>query len=261
MLTTFKSDNTAATSSSVENAFKEIKFLLDLNKKRRADVFLREHLKCLSGHLKNGLADQKAGDQDASRSDSDLSRPNRAERSLSCEELNIDSFNLDVSHAHIKRSLSCEELNSDSFNLDVSNAHIRKSLSCENLDDSDTYITDILGNKRIVENWRNKIKSAGAKTRNRRSNFSILEKHDPDYIQRNIRVLINGYKTGKLKTIHTCAFDSIYSIYGVACVDYDSFAAKYIDSNCEFSQFLKEIAKGRQADEKKCYKIRNEILD
>lgn len=236
MLNTFKSENTTATSSSVENVFKEIKFLLGLNKKKRADVFLRHHLKCLSGHLKNGLADQKVDHNTQSM------KPKKRRRSI--DSTNNSGFS---QPDRAKRSLSCERLNSESYNSDEHDT---------------SYICDTQGKRRIVENWRNKMKSADATTTtNRRSNYSILEKHDPEYQHRNIRVLINGYKTGKLKTIHTCAFDSIYSILAVACVDYDSIATKYTDAKCELSQFLKEIVKGRKADEKICYRIRNSILD
>lgn len=58
MLNTFGSDNKAATSTPVENTFKEIKSLLRINVKRRIDIFLRKHLESLYGLLKQIISDQ-----------------------------------------------------------------------------------------------------------------------------------------------------------------------------------------------------------
>lgn len=95
MMRKFKSKNDCATSTPVENAFKDIKRNLCF-KKRRADLFVKRHLKHLSGQLKLALADQKVptircSKRSASLDDSvskrdDYTSPKRLKRSVSFEE-------------------------------------------------------------------------------------------------------------------------------------------------------------------------------
>lgn len=192
MLGTFESTNTTATSSAVENAFKEIKSLLKLNVKRRLDTFVQHHLKSLSGFLKIALADEatvplksrkrRYASTEIRPSFDRKSLPKRAKRSLSCED--CDSFN----------EISLDSSNFSDFEID-----------------NETKIP--------YENWKNKIKEERTpKIRNRRCQQSILSKHDPEYLHNFIRMLSNGKETRKLTTVNTCSFDSIYAVFGVACL-------------------------------------------
>lgn len=231
MLELFGSDIETATSAAVENAFKEIKCLLKINRHKKPNLFLQQHLKSLSGHLKLALADQstasnnprkrRCASTEISPLEDDTLRPKRVKRSLSCEEtfmsVRFDSDESNISHFTIEE-------------------------------------------KNPVENWRGKIEKTG-NSRCRRAKQSILSKHDPEYFRNAIVLLKNGHETRKLTTIHTCSFDSLYTIFGVACLDYDSLALNYLNSESQLSKFLNEIIKAPKADAKKCNRLRNNILN
>lgn len=71
------------------------------------------------------------------------------------------------------------------------------------------------------ENWKNKNKKeTGLFSKNRRSNFSIL--NPQQNVDGNVPILKNGHSsTNKsIVTRHTCGFDAIYSAYAVVYTDY-----------------------------------------
>lgn len=221
MMRKFKSKNDYATSTPVENAFKDIKRNLCF-KKRRADLFVKRHLKHLSGQLKLALADQKVATNRCSKRSASLDGSGDATK---CDDY--------ISPERLKRSFSLEEIDE----------------------------TDETANEQF-ENWRNKgnpvLRSKNDK-KIRRAAQSILSKHDLTYFRHGIPLLENGQTTKNIVTERTCAFDSIYAIFAVAVIDYNCVNIVSTKTS-KFARFLSEIVLKNQKTQRTAYVLRNEIL-
>lgn len=234
MLEKFSSRNTCATSSPSENTFKEIKKLLNLTKKKRVDVLVDKNISKLSGHLKIGVAHQK--------NQSALSQmATRKRRSASTDG------------PVLRKRSRPSYFDEKSIGNTDSNISIDTNSECESTN-----------KEQPVENWRNKNVQRAAPIvitkEKRRSQRSILSKHDCEYFRSGLTMLKNGYDTSKLATEYTCSFDSIYVIFGIACLEYKSAEAKYLNTDSLFSQFLQEVVKGKKRTTE-AYQTRNDILD
>lgn len=142
-----------------------------------------------------------------------------------------------------------------SFPKDANGSRLKRSLSMEDIDISDSDIEPF-------ENWRNKGKPqviSKNKKKIRRAKHSILSKQDLTYFYNDIPLLENGQTTKNIVTERTCAFDSIYVIFGVAAIDYNCIEIVSTETS-KFSQFLSETVTKQNKKQTKLYKLRNEIL-
>lgn len=257
MCTKFKSTNVAPSSSGSESNFKNIKHLL--KRPYRVDKFLKFHLNHLSGYLKLSLAEHnskirqihslrptvssvkvtKRRHLNDSTDDSIITNKGNnfeTDESAVNESSTFDESlerqtkqNLTLNSGGSANGTSTEELTADkSSTFDESmirnlkrNSKLKSAgKSTEETENNESSSFDESLQKDFEENWKNKNSTKNVKT-NRRSKSSIL---NPKISSENgnIPILKNGHTSSnkKIVTIHTCAFDSIYSIYAVACADY-----------------------------------------
>lgn len=181
MMRKFGSTKEYATSSQVENIFKDIKRNLCF-KKKRIDLFMTRHIKYLSGQMKLALAGQK------------MPITRKAKKSLSLD-VSQRKHGKKITPNRMKRSLSMEDIN--------------------NSDESEIEQFENWRNKGKTQLTSNR------ETNIRRAKHSILSKQDLTYFHNDIPLLVNGHTTKNIITESTCAFDSIYVIYAVAVLDYN----------------------------------------
>lgn len=108
-----------------------------------------------------------------------------------------------------------------------------------------------------VENWGG-WKKKKVNVPKRRSVNSILSPHDPEYFQTGIILLKNEYQLSEIYTEHTCAFDSIYTIFCAAVLNHDK-AKEQLPSIGPFLTFVHDVVK-RPKSLTNLYDSRNEIL-
>lgn len=204
MMNEFESDKEYATSTPVENEFKNIKKLLDF-KSHRPDVFVKKYLEHLDGQMKLKKAMHISSEPhyfQNRRHSFDASEPVKSE---------------------MRRSTSLEEFSAESFDLSTE----------DSLQIMENWRNKVKKSSHMLKNIHT-----------RRAANSILVKHDPEYSRTNIKLLENGYEGPNMSTVHTCAFDSIYPIMCVAYLDYDikqQFASN--DSFCNFVRDIVQAPK------------------
>lgn len=224
-----QSSNYHPTSSGSESEFKNIKKLAGI-KTQRCDVFVKKHLSLLSGNLKLELSDQQ------------------------------NKFELAALHRSSTDRMDLERSKSENDIFDAEISPMKRTLSL------DSIIHSPRKTENPIENWKGK---ARPEPLLRRAQNSILNPHDITHKFSTVPLFPNQYtafrriKRKIVSVSNTCAFDTIMSIYTIACSENRTMQTTVEQSNelNMFSFFVKHTlhCEGNKAKKNLC-EMKTKIL-